>query len=200
MQIYLVRHTETIFGKENCYGITDAPLREPYLANFQKIAVQLGTQQFQIISSPLQRCLILAEYLQSKNLIPTPILTDLRLREMNFGNWEMKKWKAINPSELNPWMENFVFAKTPEGESFEQLSARVLGFWKEKIEADLPSATNLAIVIITHAGVIRSLLCHFLQKPLQEAFDIALDFGSITEIVLESSASVSKVIRLNQIP
>jgi alpha-ribazole phosphatase len=44
--------------------------------------------------------------------------TDERLREMNFGNWELKKWTEIPEKKLIPGMKilsckNFRWRKSP---------------------------------------------------------------------------------------
>jgi alpha-ribazole phosphatase len=49
-----------------------------------------------VISSPSQRCCLLAEYFKFD------YKTDERLREMNFGNWELKKWTEIPKKKLIP--------------------------------------------------------------------------------------------------
>jgi alpha-ribazole phosphatase len=33
-------------------------------------------------------------------------MTDERLLEYNFGDWEMKRWGDIDEVELDPWMQD----------------------------------------------------------------------------------------------
>ncbi|WP_258932608.1 histidine phosphatase family protein [Flavobacterium oreochromis] len=115
-------------------------------------------------SSPLKRCTQLAEYCYSKE----KIILDNRLKEMNFGKWELQPWDAILEEELNPWMADFVTIQVPMGESFQILYKRVVNFLYSlsQLSSDEP------IVIFTHAGVIRSLICYLENQPLEQAFFI----------------------------
>ena len=173
MEVYLVRHTETVCAKGICYGQTDVELLESYLLQFEDIKKQLPKDAF-CYSSPLQRCTILADFLTSSNYI-----VDKRLMEMNFGNWEMKKWDDIPSDEIDPWMKDFVNVKVPEGESFVDLHSRVLKFMDEKL-----SHQEQPVVIVTHAGVIRSFLCQQMNLDLKDAFTNKVDFGQVIKIML----------------
>lgn len=84
MEIYLVRHTETVCGKGICYGQSDVALSEPFELIFENIISQLPSEAI-IFSSPLQRCVILAKYIQNK-IKAISYQEDKRLMEMNFGD------------------------------------------------------------------------------------------------------------------
>jgi len=173
MEIYLVRHTETVCAKGICYGQADVSLMQPYQEQFQEIKKQLPEEAF-FYSSPLERCTILADFLSSDNFA-----TDKRLMEMDFGSWELKSWDEIPKEEIDPWMNDFVNVKVPKGESFEIMNNRVLSFIDEKL-----TEVSKPIVIVTHAGVIRSFLCKQMNLPLKEAFSNKVDFGQVIKINL----------------
>ncbi|KQB40133.1 alpha-ribazole phosphatase [Flavobacterium sp. L1I52] len=173
MEIYLVRHTETICEKGICYGQSDVGLKEPFLEQFESIRTQIPNEAI-VYSSPLKRCVQLADFLASS------ITTDFRLMEMDFGDWEMKKWDAIPETDFTPWMNDFVNVSVPNGESFVDLHHRVTDFWKEKI---IPNSAE-KIVIVTHAGVIRSILCAISNLPLKDAFMNKVDFGAVLKLEL----------------
>nr|WP_305069591.1 histidine phosphatase family protein [Flavobacterium covae] len=118
----------------------------------------------------------MAEYCFSKQ----EITVDNRLKEMNFGKWELQKWDAIPEEELNPWMEDFVNISVPMGESFQVLYERVVEFWEiiQKMALEKP------LVIFTHAGVIRSLICYLEKQPLKDAFNYKVDFGEVKRFQL----------------
>jgi alpha-ribazole phosphatase len=59
MEIYLVRHTETVCEKGICYGQSDVKIMEPYDTIFQSVLNQLP-QDAKLYSSPLLRCVLLA--------------------------------------------------------------------------------------------------------------------------------------------
>ena len=168
MEVYLVRHTETVCEKGICYGQSDVGIREPYDVIFESILNQLP-QDAVLYSSPLQRCVILAKHIQENTQIDS-IIEDSRLMEMNFGDWELKSWDAIPQEVLDPWMEDFVNVRVPNGESFVDLHDRVLDF----LENEITKETEKPVIIVAHAGVIRSILCKINNLPLKDAFQIKL--------------------------
>ncbi|KIX22215.1 phosphoglycerate mutase [Flavobacterium sp. 316] len=174
MEVYLIRHTETVCEKGICYGQADVAIQEPFEHLFQEIKDQLPSEEMKVISSPLKRCTVLADFLSNEK-----IEKDKRLMEMDFGNWELKNWNDIPQEELNPWMKDFVSVQVPNGESFEMLYERTLSF----IE-DLKKQQHKKVAIVTHAGVIRSFLCYQQNLPLKEAFQNKVTFGQIIKIIL----------------
>lgn len=172
MEVYLVRHTETVCPKGICYGQSDVELLEPYLQQFEDIKKQMP-ENAMFYSSPLQRCTILANHLSASDY-----KVDKRLMEMNFGNWELKNWDEIQKDEMDPWMNDFVNVNVPSGESFVELYNRVLSFIEEKKEE------TVSLVIVTHAGVIRSFLCKQMNLDLKDAFSNKVDFGQVIKIIL----------------
>jgi alpha-ribazole phosphatase len=176
MEVYLVRHTETVCEKGICYGQSDVGIREPYNVIFESILSQLP-QDAILYSSPLQRCAILAKHIQ-KNTQIASIIEDSRLMEMNFGDWELKSWDDIPREVLDPWMEDFVTVNVPNGESFVDLDYRV----REFLDYNISKTPTKPVIIVAHSGVIRSILCRINNLPLQEAFKTALDYGAVIKV------------------
>ena len=176
MEVYLVRHTETVCEKGICYGQSDVGIREPYGVVFESILNQLPKEAI-LYTSPLQRCAILAKHIQQNTQIES-IIEDARLMEMHFGDWELQKWNDIPREVLDPWMEDFVMINTPNGESFVDLHARVVDF----IENEISNGFEKPIIIVSHSGVIRSILCKINQLPLKEAFQNTVDFGEVIKL------------------
>ena len=176
MEIYLVRHTETVCEKGICYGQSDVGVLEPYDAVFESILSQLP-QDAVLYSSPLQRCVILAKHICENTKIDS-IIEDSRLMEMNFGDWELQKWDAIPREVLDPWMEDFVTVNVPNGESFMDLDNRVRKF----MDFELSKKQTKPIIIVAHSGVIRSILCKINNLSLQDSFKTKLDFGAVIKI------------------
>lgn len=174
MEVYLIRHTETVCEKGICYGQADVAIQEPFEHLFQEIKDQLPSEEMKVISSPLKRCTVLADFISNGKF-----KDDKRLMEMHFGNWELQPWNDIPKEELNPWMEDFVSVQVPDGESFEILYARVFSF----IE-DLKKQAYEKVAIVTHAGIIRSFLCYQQNLPLKDAFQNKINFGQIIKIIL----------------
>jgi alpha-ribazole phosphatase len=178
MEVYLVRHTETVCEKGICYGQSDVNIMEPYDAVFQSVLAQLP-QDAILYSSPLLRCVLLANYIKDNSEI-TAVNEDFRLMEMNFGDWEMKNWDAIPPDDFAPWMTDFVNVRVPNGESFTDLHDRVIDF----MHNELQTTDSKSVIIVAHAGVIRSFLCKISDLPLKDAFQNKVDFGAVIKIEL----------------
>lgn len=173
MEIYLIRHTETVAPKGICYGQADVDIKEPYLEIFQEIKAQLPTDAI-VYSSPLLRCKKMAEFFSDT------IIFDKRLMEMNFGNWELQAWNDIPLEEINPWMDNFVTVRVPNGESFEDLYQRVGEFYSELLQKN-----NDKVILFCHDGTIRSVLSHYHQTQLKDAFSLySIKYGEVIKIIL----------------
>ncbi|MCS6822441.1 MAG: alpha-ribazole phosphatase [Microscillaceae bacterium] len=174
-KIYLIRHTAPEVERNICYGQTDLALKPTFEQEAEAIKQVIPNhEQIPFWTSPLQRC-----YLLAQKLNPNQITIDERLKEINFGDWEMKPWNEIPERELMPWMGNFVNMRTPNGESYLDLNERALNCWNEIIK--LPHET---IGIVTHYGIIQSLLANLLHIPFEKAFRLQLDYGNVFLVTL----------------
>ncbi len=195
MEIYLIRHTTPKIEKGVCYGFSDLEVADSYAEELNSLSEKLmqklqkqylknkeqsKKEEIVIHTSPLQRCSVLAKDLKDniQNYFDSKVKKNDSLKEMNFGDWELKKWNEINENQLKIWTDNFVTEFVPNGESFEVLNERVVDFWQKNIK---PQKGKTAF-IVCHAGVIRSILCHALQIPLQNAFSVSIDYGSISKL------------------
>ncbi|HLT64903.1 MAG TPA: histidine phosphatase family protein, partial [Flavobacterium sp.] len=145
---------------------------------------QLPNDFDQVFSSPLLRCKTLAETFSST------ILFDDRLKEMNFGDWELKAWNDIPTEEIQPWYNDFVTTKAPNGDSFESLYLRCAHFFDE-----LRTKNYKKVLIITHGGFIRSTWSYLLEIPLKNTFKISLDFGEILHFNLAKNSNEDYIIK-----
>lgn len=188
MNIYLIRHSAVYNPNKLCYGQSEIPLEENFTTNFDWIKDYLNISENALyFSSPFRRCSKLAVYLSNDDF-----KTDDRLKELNFGTWEMKSWKEVPEKELNPWMEDFVNYRIPKGENFIDLYDRAISFYE-----DLTAQDTEDIVITTHAGVIRSLIAFVLGFPLENAFNLQIDYSSITKLSYDFKNQSSKLDFMN---
>ncbi|MEO1051084.1 MAG: alpha-ribazole phosphatase [Bacteroidota bacterium] len=185
MEIYLIRHTTPDVEKGIVYGQTDLELASSWSDEFNILHEKIPDQFDAVYSSPLIRCDKLAQS------ITGDVQYDDRIKELDFGDWEMKKWDEINPKMLNMWMEDYVNIACPNGESFNMLSDRVLSFWSQyaNVEGD-----HKSVAIVAHGGVIRALISHLLGFPLINAFHLHLDYGSISKVEMSKSRTQVKFI------
>ena len=175
MEIILIRHTTPDIAKGICYGQADIPLADTFAEEIIPILKEneLNNSNTVYFSSPLQRCKLLAQKLSDT------INFDNRLKELDFGDWELKKWNDINKNELDIWMNDFVNVSTTNGESYLDLHSRTVTFLNEIKLLEKEKA-----VIVTHAGVIRSLWSYINNSPLEKSFDLKLDYGHIIKFTV----------------
>ncbi|NJL12162.1 MAG: alpha-ribazole phosphatase [Microscillaceae bacterium] len=174
--VYLLRHTTPAVEKGLIYGQTDLDVADSFaeeVAEIQKIVPH--HRELPLYSSPLRRCQVLAETLRGN-----PLRFDERLKEMHFGQWEMKRWDEIEAEKRKYWLENIETASTPEGESNQALQKRSLEFWEE-----LQSKNYAEVGLVTHYGVIQSLLAHLLHIPLAKAFRLDIGYGAVVRILIQ---------------
>ena len=183
MEVYVIRHTQVAVGKDTCYGQSDVSLADTFLQDAEKLKNQLPNDFDAIYCSPLQRCKDLAIVLELNN-----IQFDSALMEMNFGDWEYKKWNDINQGTLNYWMEEFVNVKTPNGENLLELFDRVKLFLD-----NLRKQQHKKVLLITHAGVIRCLWAYTLEIPLTNIFKIPVDYGQLLIINLATEQKLDSI-------
>ncbi|BDD04109.1 alpha-ribazole phosphatase family protein [Aureibacter tunicatorum] len=183
MEIYLIRHTEPDIKKGICYGQTEVPLVSEYKSHIKEVIAKLPEEFDAIISSPWNRCNLLAN-----ELTTLKFCTDFRLSELNFGEWEMKFWDDV-PKD---WYEDFVNNKCEGGESYNDLRVRVEEIWLEILEKN---GKDDKVAIVTHASVIRAIVSKVLKINLIDSFNFDISYGSVTKIT--SSGEFEKVNYLN---
>ncbi|TDS53825.1 histidine phosphatase family protein [Myroides indicus] len=173
MEVYVIRHTPVDAPKGICYGQTDLSLLDTYREDLAVVKQQIPADINCIITSPLQRCTLLA-----KEFNPSSA-TDKRLMEMNFGDWEMEFWNNINAEQLKIWMSNIENICAPNGENLTQVYSRAASFLE-----DLRNKNYSKVLIITHAGIIRCFWTYLLQIPLQNTFKIPIGYGEVFSFFL----------------
>lgn len=169
MILHLIRHPPPRVAPGVCYGQLDVEA-ENAAAFVPRLAAELPPG-LPLWSSPLRRCMALAGLLH-----PAPRI-DARLAEIDFGDWEGRRWDDIPRVQLDAWAADVGGFVPPGGESPRQLQARVLDF--------VASLTVPAAALVTHAGVIRVLLAHHEGLPPERWCERPIAYGSCT--VLEMS-------------
>jgi alpha-ribazole phosphatase len=129
-----------------------------------------------IYCSDLTRCLETARIIAARCSLEPQALPELR--EISLGEWEGRRFDAVraaDPHEFQRRGEQIAEHRPPGGESFNDLQHRV---WP--VFTKLASGAPQAILLVTHAGVIRVLLCRLLGMPLKNLFRIGLAYGTLS--------------------
>jgi len=175
-QFYIIRHTTPDIDQGICYGISDLDINKDFEQEATSIKLILNnTKSDFVYSSPLQRCDKLAQYLFPE----TNIKYNDNLKELDFGNWEMKKWSEIDPHEMNIWSEDILNQSPHKGESFGQFYDRAVKYFNQ---LENNTRDNTTTTIVTHSGIIRCLLMKFLEIPYHKIFSWQLDYGAVIKL------------------
>lgn len=180
MEIVFIRHTSVDVPLGVCYGQSDVALRDSFEQEAAATAEKLksyrpeGKDFDHVYTSPLSRCVRLATYCGYPDAE-----RDDRLKEINFGEWEMQKFEEINDPRLKEWYADYMNVPATGGESFAMQYRRVSNFLDE-----LKSKDYDKVAIFAHGGV---LICAQLYagmiKP-EEAFSALTPYGGTVEIVI----------------
>ncbi|MFT3850190.1 MAG: alpha-ribazole phosphatase family protein [Propionivibrio sp.] len=178
MRLTLVRHTSVDVPKGVCYGKSDVSLAPTFPSELELIRSRIGGEDFDaIFSSPLGRCRRLAEAMCGGR----PIMVDHRLSELDFGDWEMADWDTVYASPVGKrWFADFN-TRCPNGESFADQLARTRWFL-----ASIRAVKAGNVLVLTHAGILRAMLCLLHGLTPEQAFDTPLAYGHVLSFDLET--------------
>ena len=162
MELHLIRHPRPDVPAGVCYGQSDVGLAE----SVAEVAARLRPllpPRYQLHASPLARARLLAAELG------TPQLDD-RLKEMHFGDWELRPYDGLGPA-IDAWASDPLNFCAPGGESAQVMATRVLG-WLDELVASAPPEP---VVVVAHGGPLRAIAGHLLGVPPERW--LALDFA-----------------------
>ena len=174
--LYIMRHGKTEWNaKHKLQGRTDIPLSEEGRCMAEKAGEEYKDVPFDVCyCSPLIRAKETAEIvLRGRNI---PIITDARLMEMCFGEYEGTEIDFQKPDcPIN------VFFKEPEkyitpvegAESFEELFSRTGEFLKEVIEPQLQQRKD--ILIVGHGAMNSSIVCQIKGIPIEKFWSAGIE-------------------------
>jgi len=183
MLIHLIRHTTPQVESGICYGQTDLELASSFEQEKQDVLSKLKNRYDAIFTSPLKRCSQLADYLPGQHRISDP-----RLLEYNFGEWELLPWSEFKSEAAQSWMTNFVDQAAPNGDSMRVMQQRVNDFWQELIHLDYQN-----VAVVTHSGVQRLIHGYILETPMTHLFRLQLGYGAVLEVSSDTSSGLMTV-------
>jgi alpha-ribazole phosphatase len=179
----LIRHPEPAV-RGVCYGLLDVPLSEEGLRHARAIAAALAGERFAAIyTSPLRRCAETAGMLAEGRECPLETLD--AFRELNFGRFEGRTYDDLArdyPDVYQRWMEAPTEVEFPGGESFGMMHRRVLSAARELSTRH----AGQTIALVTHGGVIRTLLVEAQGMDCRRMFELEVPYGAIRRVTLRS--------------
>lgn len=171
MRILLARHGETQWNVEGRHQgqSFDIPLSD--VGRMQACAMGRRLEGLDIaraVASPLLRARQTAELALGEHA--SMLRCDKNLQEMNHGEWEGLLATEVRdrwPELQKAWRETPNLMKLPGGESFQELQERV---WEAFSEACQGLGAEDLLMLVTHDGVNRALLCRVLGLPLSQVW------------------------------
>lgn len=165
MRLYVIRHGKTDWNLvRRLQGQTDIPLNEEGVTLARRVGQGMADISFDYaISSPLGRALQTAQLVLGDR--KTPILTDQRLQEISFGEWEGEK--SLESTILPPnfvevfFREPMHYERPPKGETFQEVCDRTRDFYEELVRT--PAYQEANILISTHGAAGRCFLNNFFE-------------------------------------
>ena len=188
VDLYLIRHGPTHL--KSMVGWTDVPADLTDKLKLLRLKNLLPETDL-IISSDLKRASATADALK----LNTPRLpNDPDLREINFGDWEGKNFSEINSKNQKTvfsFFDNPGRVSAPGGESWNDLKRRVC----RAVNTLKKSHDNNKIVVVTHFGVIISLIQVVGRMNAREALSHKIENLSLTHITY--GENFSKIHNIN---
>lgn len=188
-----MRHGQTSWNQEGKYqGHSDISLNERGIKQGNLVAKRLANEKISAIySSDLLRAQQTAEAIAEYHGLS--VITKPEFREINFGIWEgltyqeiMEDWSEIltamysKPGEIGP----------PQGESFQVVKQRVT----RSLQECIAEHQEQTIVLVSHGGTMRVLLCAALGIGLDKMWSMRQDSSAINIIeYIDNRAVVSLV-------
>ncbi|NNK15249.1 MAG: histidine phosphatase family protein [Desulfofustis sp.] len=162
----LLRHGKTVWNQEKrIQGSGNSPLTPDGIAALKAWAAFLHSTPptwDRLIVSPLQRAIDSAKIINERLQLPMQIEDELR--EQNWGLWEgltIDEIKSADPDELEKRIQNGWNFLPPEGESRQEVLQRTRGC----LEKCARQYTGQHLLVITHLGVIKTLLYSIEKRP-----------------------------------
>ena len=190
MRFFVIRHGETAWNVEGRFqGQKDIPLNEKGLAQAKLLGERLAGHAFSaVVTSPLKRASVTA--LEASAHCPKcEFIEDVRLTEINHGNWEgaladeiAEKW----PQELRTWhsLPHLVTMPGAGGESLADVQKRAL-----PAVLEMSAKYSGDVLLASHDAVIKALLCYWLDAPLSSFFRIQVPNCSVTVVEVKEGAA-----------
>ena len=185
MEIYIVRHGETVWNKEGrLQGSTDISLSDAGRELARITGKELeNTVIDKIYSSPLSRAYETACLIRGHRNIE--IIKDERLKEVCFGYLEgqvMDEMKANPDSHFQNFFEApDKYVPDEKGEKLEDLCRRTAAFMNEVI---IPQASKLQrVMIVGHGAMNKSIMCYVKGHGIDKLWSGGLQKNSNVIIV-----------------
>ncbi len=185
-RLWLVRHGLTEWNTQQRFcGHRDIALSLQGRVQACWLAEQLQKETISAIyTSDLVRARETAEIIAHQRTSSVQVRVSAAWREMDFGKWEGLTYAQIAEQFKDQlgFFTNPEYDSPPNGESLTHLQQRVKDGLSAIVQSDDWPVGD--VVIVSHGGPLRVLLCNLLGMPIQRQWQLRLDPGSLSAIDL----------------
>ncbi len=190
-RLWLVRHGITAWNSERrLCGHQDIPLSAEGRMQADWVAQQLSSVHLSAVyTSDLLRAVRTAECITRRSPLAVSVISSAAWREMSFGDWEGLNYAQIAqqfPQNLS-FFTHPMLCTPPGGEPFSALVQRVQDAFGLLVQAIASNMTG-DIVLVSHGGPLRVLLCWLLSLPFERQWRFSVNHGSLSAIDFVSGA------------
>jgi probable phosphoglycerate mutase len=178
MNIYVVRHGETLWNKEEVFrGRKDIPLNETGEKQAEKVGIYFSHRPIgRIVSSPLARARQTAGPISFATGVAVETMEEFT--DINFGIWEGLRLREVEeryPADFTLWKTSPEKLRIETGETLAMVRERIAGGLEEAVYGQ-----EGPIVVVTHRVICKLLVLHALNMGNEHFWGIKYDPGSIT--------------------
>jgi len=191
-RLYLLRHGPTTAPPDCFVGSSDVPLSGRGLSRLEPLTAQLAEVDHWYCS-PMLRTRQTLDQLRRNGCSVNHLVYDERLREIDFGRWEMRNFAEIaaaDPAGIKGW-SRYVDFSFPQGEFVPDFICRI-----EEMLAVFAAASSGCFAVVTHGGIIRTMVCLALGLSAQNYLLFDVQPASMTVLELFSEGGILRGLNL----
>jgi alpha-ribazole phosphatase len=179
MRLILIRHPKPQCENGICYGRLDLECDPQALSEAVSRLRSLASASL-IFTSPARRARDLAAQLGTQTTV------DDRLQELDFGDWEGRRWQDLGRHAIDAWSQGLPDSAPPNGETLTAMAGRCAAWIKSLQPSESP------VLAVTHAGPIRIMKSILNGESLLTYFTEAIPFAEPIELQLQDGAIVTR--------
>jgi alpha-ribazole phosphatase len=189
-EILFVRHAQTDMAGRFC-GHSDPELNALGRLQLSQLLEELRVEKIgEVYSSDLRRARQTASEVAREFGVSLSVRSSLR--EIDFGEWEGLCWEKIEARDgeyARRWMEEYPQLSAPGGERFCDFERRVL----DEVDSLCEKAKSRKIAVVTHAGVMRVVLCALHGCSEEDSWEKTRSYCCIVRHAVSEASATRRV-------
>jgi alpha-ribazole phosphatase len=188
-ELLFIRHAETDMAGTFC-GHSDPELNARGRVQLGELVDELRKEKIGVVyTSDLRRAHTTGMAIAEAFGVDCHVRS--ALREIDFGQWEGITWEEIERRDdayARRWIAEYPRLPAPYGESFHNFERRVLD--EVKFLSLKTEGSDAGIAVVTHAGVLRTVLCALYGCSENDAWEQTRSYCSVVRHTRAASYSV----------